>query len=194
VRKNNGSLNDICGETYERMLRSLPRLGFGREEWQRLYPFHPTTVMLLEQVAARYGSRTRSAAVFCTQSVQLGNDAAQRVLADALFDHFEPELQRHPDLKPLHTVWHNWLQNEAELARDANEAATMRALMKALLLWKIAGAAPSVMQLANAILLDAKLPAMATTSTAGFCWKRCARRAAASRRSAARVISRTATP
>jgi hypothetical protein len=40
----------------------------------------------------------------------------------------------------------------------ANEATTMRALMKALLLWKVAGAAPSVLQLANAIVLDAKLP------------------------------------
>jgi hypothetical protein len=81
-----------------------------------------------------------------------------RVLADALFDHFETELQRHPDLKPLQTVWKNWLGNEAEIARDASEAATMRALMKALLLWKIAGAAPSVAQLANAVALDARLP------------------------------------
>ncbi|HEX8238049.1 MAG TPA: DUF6079 family protein [Abditibacteriaceae bacterium] len=163
VRRNTQALHQLCGETYERLLRALPRLDFGREEWQRLYPFHPATVALLEQVAARYGSRTRSAAVFCAQSVHAGNDATQRVLADALFDHFEPELQRHPDLKLLQTVWKNWLDNEAQIAqakiaRDSNEAATMRVLMKALLLWKIAGAAPSVVQLANALALDAKLP------------------------------------
>jgi hypothetical protein len=158
VRHNPEALQQLCDEAYERLLRALPRLDFGREEWQRLYPFHPATVVLLEQVAARYGSRTRSAAVFCAQSVQPGTDATHRVLADALFDHFETELQRHPDLKPLQTVWKNWLGNEAEIARDASEAATMRALMKALLLWKIAGAAPSVAQLANAVALDARLP------------------------------------
>lgn len=158
VRRQAQALQQLCGDTYERLLRALPRLDFGREEWQRLYPFHPATVALLEQVSSRYGSRTRSAAVFCAQAVQPGNDAAQRVLADALFDHFEPELQRHPDLKPLQTVWNNWLDNEAEIARDRSEAATMRALMKALLLWKIAGAAPSVVQLANAVALDARLP------------------------------------
>jgi hypothetical protein len=78
VRHNPEALQQLCDEAYERLLRALPRLDFGREEWQRLYPFHPATVVLLEQVAARYGSRTRSAAVFCAQSVQPGTDATQQ--------------------------------------------------------------------------------------------------------------------
>ncbi len=170
IRRDAAVLHRLCDETYQTLLRALPRLDFGREEWERLYPFHPATVALLEAVAARFGSRTRSAALFCAGAVRPSDDAAQRVLPDALFNYIEPELSAHPDLRPLAAIWKTWRDEAAENhmpqgqteqavnSIDHEEAARLDALMKTLLLFKIAGTAPSVAQVANALALDARLP------------------------------------
>lgn len=170
IRRDDVALHRLCDESYHTLLRALPRLDFGREEWERLYPFHPATVALLEAVAARFGSRTRSAALFCAGAVRPSDDAAQHVLPDALFDYIEPELSAHPDLRPLAAIWKTWRDEAADVhipqgaieqatnPADREEAARLGALMKTLLLFKIAGTAPSVAQVANALALDARLP------------------------------------
>ncbi len=158
ARRDEDALNRFCDASYAALLGALPRLDFGREEWARLYPFHPATIALLEQVVARYGSRTRSAALFCAHSVKAENEAGQRVSLDALFSYIEPELGAHPDLRPLATVWKQWRDDAPERGAHDDENARMDSLMRALLLWKIAGAAPSIAQLVNATALDARLP------------------------------------
>jgi hypothetical protein len=161
IVKDAAALQGVCRESYEELHRALPHLEFGHDEWRQLYPFHPATVALLEQVVARFFSRTRSAALFCTHAAQeqlaSGRDATARILPDALFDYLAPGLESHPDLRPLATVWSAWRESVPELAGDDADAAALLRLMKTLLLFKIAGAAPSVLQLANAVALDAKL-------------------------------------
>ena len=160
IRKDAVALHHVCHESFAAITRALPRLEFGRAEWESLYPFHPGTVVLLEQVVARFFSRTRSAVLFCAHAARecIASDSTARVLPDALFDYLEPELEGHPDLRPLAAVWSNWRETAHEVAGDANDAGFLLRLMKGLLLFKIAGVAPGVAQLANAVALDAGLP------------------------------------
>lgn len=151
------ALQRVCRDTFETSSRAFPHLDFGREEWERLYPFHPATVALLEAVVARFFSRTRSAVLFCAHSIDLDADAATRVLPDALFDYLAPELEAHPDLRSLATVWRHWNESAEDIA-GSDDADALRRVMKGLLLGKIAGIAPTAVQLANALHLDARLP------------------------------------
>ncbi len=147
----------FCDEAYDEIVRALPHLDFGRDEWKRLYPFHPATISLLAAIAVRFGSRTRSAVVFC-QSIDTENPARHRVLVTDLFDFWESELSTFPDLKPLVEVWRAWPEIEGNIAIDEAEAQTMRALMKGVLLFTIGGRSASLAALTNALLLDARLP------------------------------------
>ncbi|HVF10328.1 MAG TPA: DUF6079 family protein, partial [Abditibacteriaceae bacterium] len=161
IRKDAAALHHVCHESFGAITRALPRLEFGRAEWESLYPFYPGTVTLLEQVVARFFSRTRSAVLFCAQTAGAfiaSNSMAGRILPDALFDYIEPELEAHPDLRLLAAVWSNWRETVAESAGDEGDAGFLLRLMKGLLLFKIAGVSPTVAQLANAVALDAGLP------------------------------------
>jgi hypothetical protein len=161
VYHDEAALQNLCVESYDKLHQALPYLEFGREEWRHLYPFHPATVALLEQVVARFFSRTRSAVLFCANSAReylaAGNASHARILPDALFDYLAPELDAHPDLRPLAGVWRTWRESVPDLARDAHDAVALLRLMKTLLLFKIAGNAPTVSQLAHAAALDANL-------------------------------------
>jgi hypothetical protein len=130
IRKNENTLQCVCCKSYDELQKALPRLDFGRDEWKQLYPFHPATVVLLENVMARFFSRTRSAALFCARAalehLENNEDATTRVLPDALFDYIAPELDSHPDLRPLLSVWNSWQQTLGELAGDAHEAAILQ--------------------------------------------------------------------
>lgn len=159
VRKDEAALQNTCRESYDQLQRALPRIDFGSSEWQQLYPFHPATVALLEQVVVRFFSRTRSAVLFCAEAAQhiLEEDAASRVLPHTLLDYLAPELNSHPDLRQLANVWNTWSESLQELANDRGEVAVLQRLMKTLLLFRMSGIAPNVIQLANAISLDANL-------------------------------------
>ncbi|MDQ3812919.1 MAG: FUSC family protein [Armatimonadota bacterium] len=158
INKDAAAVHRLCHESFEALARALPRLDFGRAEWEQLYPFYPATVALLEQVVSRFFSRTRSAVLFCAGAIRPDQDATQRILPDALFAYLEPEFETHPDLRPLATVWSNWCESSVELAVDQHEVGALRRLMQGLLLYKIAGIAPTVTQVANAVALDAGLP------------------------------------
>ena len=158
LRRDPEGLRRCSQEGFAALERALPRLDFGISEWESLFPFHPATVALLEQVVVRFLSRTRSAALFCLQSIDLDGDAQRRVLPRDLFDYIAGELEKHPELRALDAVRTAWESELDELARDASEREALSALMQALLLFKIAGATPSVLQLANAVALDARLP------------------------------------
>jgi hypothetical protein len=160
IHKNPSALQGVCRDSYQETARALPRLDFALSEWEMLFPFHPATIALLEKVVARFFSRTRSAAIFCAHAAReiLPQEASARVLPASIFDYFLPELEIHPVLRPLAEVWRRWHSEIPELAADATEAQTLSALMKTLLVFKIAGVAPTAIEVANALLLDAKLP------------------------------------
>lgn len=158
IRKDAEVLAKLNASAYDALLAALPRLDFDRDEWQRLYPFHPATISLLESAAGRFLSRTRSAVLFCSEAIKPKSPAEQRISTEALFDFVEPELGSHPDLKNLQATWRNWRDNLGDIADNETETLVVRQLMKTLLLYKIAGTSPSVAQLAHAIALDARLP------------------------------------
>ncbi len=153
-------LKTLCRDGYAQLSEALPRLDFPGQEWETLFPFHPTTISLLENMVTRFFSRTRSAALFCTQAVKarLSAPAKQRALPDSLFDYFLPELETHPELRALAGVWQRWESETQELAHNEVEKQTLQRLLKTLLVFKISGTAPTIVQLANAIALDAGLP------------------------------------
>jgi hypothetical protein len=162
ICKDAAALHHLCQESFDSLQKALPRLDFGRTEWEELYPFHPATILLLEQVVSRFLSRTRSAVLFCTgaarAAIAAAQPAAERILPDALFDYLAPELETHPDFRPLAAMWSAWQADLPELATDRHDTTALTRLMKCLLLFKIAGLAPTATQLANAIALDAQLP------------------------------------
>ena len=160
IHKAPGELQSFCRDHYNQIAGALPHLDFPLQEWEALFPFHPTTITLLEGMVNRFFSRTRSAALFCTQAAKarLKAPARQRVLPDSLFDYFLPELETHPELRTLSGVWQHWQSEIQEIAHNEKESQTLQALLKTLLVFKIAGIAPTAMQLANAIALDASLP------------------------------------
>lgn len=165
VHKDPGALQKLCREEYAALCKALPRLDFTPTEWETLYPFHPTTITLLEKTVARFFSRTRSAVLFSASAAQeLINAPTEpgvrlgKVLPEKVFDYFIPELETHPELHPLLKVWTQWEEEAAELVRDTGETQTLLRLMKTVLLFKIAGVAPTAVQLANVMVLDARLP------------------------------------
>jgi hypothetical protein len=157
-KKDADALHKLNHATFENLTRALPRLDFGRQEWDALYPFYPSVVSLLEGAVSRFFSRTRSAVLFCAESIRLEAEATRRIGVDELFTYLEPEMDEHPDLRSLAGVWREWQAPARELTTDSHEAAHLRLLMQALLLFKIAGQAPTVVQLTNAAALDAGLP------------------------------------
>ena len=159
LRHDEAEWNRVNRDSYQNAVRALPHFSCDLEEWESLAPFHPATVELLEEIAARYGSRTRSALDFCARAVPLQSDAATRVLAPQLFDDFAAHFETYPDLKPLLDVWRAWQEAATSLAADAREAAWLLDLMRTLLVFKIAGRAATPLSLANALLFDAGLSA-----------------------------------
>lgn len=158
IRRDAETLRHLNHQSLEKLSHGLPRLDFGRAEWESLYPFHPPAIGLLEGAVSRFFSRTRSAVLFCAGSVDLDADATARVGTEDLFAYLAPELENHPDLRPLAAVWHEWQAPARDIAADPRESEHLARLMRALLLFKIAGQAPTVVQLANAAALDAGLP------------------------------------
>jgi hypothetical protein len=150
-----------CTHTWRELSARLPSLDFGPEEWRRLFPFHPPVVALLEAVVARFLSRTRSAALFCARALDQGfaSDAllSARIGTDELWAYVWPELEEHPDLRALDEVWRAWRSDLPEIAQNASDVAAMERVMRALLLFKIAGVAPDVSQLAGTLALESGL-------------------------------------
>ena len=152
------SVARVCRASFETLSSALPRLEFGRDEWRQLMPFHPPIIALLEQCVARFLSRTRSAAIFCAQSIDFNAAAHERVGIGELFDYLRGELDEHPELRALSEVWRGWENELANIAQNAVDESAMRRVMQAMVVFKIAGIAPDATQIAHAIALDAHLP------------------------------------
>lgn len=151
------AVDELCAQTFAAQSQALPRLDFGPQEWRALFPFHPSTIALLESVTSRFFSRTRSAALFCAHALEksAGENALSRIGPERIWDYFVPELESHPDLRALSEVWESWEPLAASIAPD--DAADVRRAMKFLLVSKIAGQSPTPLHVANALGFDVGL-------------------------------------
>ena len=151
------AVDELCAQTFAAQSQALPRLDFGPQEWRALFPFHPATIALLESVTSRFFSRTRSAALFCVHALEkcTMEAATARVGPQRIWDYFVPELESHPDLRALSEVWESWEPLAASIAPD--DASDLTRAMKFLLVCKIAGQAPTPLQVANALSFDVGL-------------------------------------
>lgn len=147
---------DTCASTWLDIECRLPRLDFGPQEWRSTFPFYPATLAVLEGVTGRFFSRTRSATLFCSSSIDLHMPATARVPVEAVWDYFQPELEAHPDLRPLDAVWRAWSDTAEHIYALADHNRGLR-VMKYLLLAKIAGQSPTPVQVANALDLNCEL-------------------------------------
>lgn len=157
VVRDEARVQRVCDESWNDLSRALPRQEFGPREWRTHFPFHPATIALVEQVVARFFSRTRSAMLFCSCAVDVERPVTERVGPDELFDYLLPEFEAHPDLRQLLPVWEAWQDGIGAIAGRESDVEPLRRVMKLMLLFKVAGATPTPVQIANALSLDAGL-------------------------------------
>ena len=154
-------LETVCRATFEELSRALPELDFGAKEWSRLYPFTPGAIALLEGVAGRFLSRTRSAASFCAREVEAflraEAPAEQRIGSDELWEYARPEFEEHADLKALDGAWDAWCELLPDITPNPATRPLLERLMRGLLLFKVAGRAPTVAALCHATAFESGL-------------------------------------
>ncbi len=169
------ALDELCAQTFARLQNQLPRLDFGPQDWRASFPFHPATLRALEAVTGRFFSRTRSAALFCCRAIDLEVDAKTRITPDQIWDYFAPELESHPDLRPLLPVFHAWNENLEQIF-DLKDRQNGLRVMKWVLLCKIAGQPVTPVQTANALDFNLDLSGDGAAEYARFLLERIAAR------------------
>lgn len=150
---------DALDPVSDRLQQRLPRLDFGPEDLTATYPFHPATIDLLEAVASRFFSRTRSALQFAQDVLVAPRLAAKRdclVTPDELFDYFQPDLEAHPELRQFNEQVFTFYERHARELAPHDPALALR-LAKLLIVCKVAGVNPTVAQCANWLLADGGL-------------------------------------
>jgi hypothetical protein len=155
--KDAARVDQICENSFALQAERLPRLDFGPLEWRASFPFYPATLELLEAVTGRFFSRTRSAALFCFEALKDDQAEDFRVPPDAIWDYFAPELEAHPDLRPLEGVGSAWNEQLTSVFAP-HDLENGRRAAKWVLLCKIAGLSPTPVQLGNALGFDLDLP------------------------------------
>jgi len=127
---------------------------FSVEQLFACYPFHPLTIRCLERSIGAFFSRTRSIVTFVQWSVgeRLNSDWWQLITPDMLVEHFEPDMQIHPQLRPFAQqvlpYFKKW--DEGRGTGDESER-----LVKTLLAFQVGGEEPSAQTLADALMKDA---------------------------------------
>jgi len=162
-QKDADAIHQLCNNSYHKLSHAWPQIDFGIAEWEELYPFHPATIELLEQISSRFFSRTRSAVLFCSHALKryIREDAAntERITPPQIFDYFKPEFSQYAELKELDRVWRVWEETIPRLARDKTESTLYTILLKTLLLFRLSGHDITSIQLANTLYKDLHLGA-----------------------------------
>lgn len=162
-QKDADAIHQLCNKSYHELSRAWPQIDFGIAEWEDLFPFHPATIELLEQVSSRFFSRTRSAVLFCSHALKryIREDAAntERITPPQIFDYFKPEFSQYAELKELDRIWRVWEETIPRLARDNTESTFYTILLKTLLLFRLSGHDITCIQLANTLHRDLNLGA-----------------------------------
>lgn len=149
VKKKLGA-ESFLHQLYRRLHGALGGLPFGEDEFVALYPVHPATVELLDDVRPLF-SQHRGAVDFIHYRLagdprrgipSLLEAPAEALLgADAIFDHFRERLAEDVATAPLIDQAYAYFQRELpRLARDAEERALLERIVKILL---IGAAAPA---------------------------------------------------
>ncbi|MCS6862394.1 MAG: DUF6079 family protein, partial [Abditibacteriales bacterium] len=161
VKKDVDAFHRAVSALHQQLARRFPHLDFGREDLAATFPFHPTTMDCLESVVSRFFSRTRSAVQFVQEVAfdRVGRDAPPLPLTtpDAIYDFFFPDILAHPELRLYHEHALRFYEANVATLAPGDEALALR-LIKALIIFRIGGVQPSVMQLTNALLADSGLP------------------------------------
>jgi hypothetical protein len=179
VKKDKDAFHRAVAELHQQWTQRFPHLDFGRDDVAATFPFHPTTIDCLESVVSRFFSRTRSAVQF-VQEVALdkltqyatrntdgaGKDALPSPLTthhsplttlDSIYDFFLPDITTHPELRLYHEHSMQFYEANVSTIAPGDEELALR-LVKALIVFRIGGVQPSVVQLTNALLADSGLP------------------------------------
>jgi hypothetical protein len=156
-QKDINAIHALCHKSYQELIHSWPQMEFGIAEWEALYPFHPATIELLEQLSSRFFSRTRSAVLFCATALKRymreNRENAARIIAPQVFDYFKPEFQYYPELKELDRVWKTWEETIPRIAKEGENEIYIT-LLKTLLLFRLGGSDVTAIQLANTLCRD----------------------------------------
>ncbi len=149
--RDESALERWCDESLREREARFGVLPFGIQEWRGVAPFHPMTVELLEAVAGRFLSRTRSALLFCAHALNEAQrqSAEERVLPPAIWDYFAPEIEGHPDWSVLAEAEAAWLESIAAAPPPERDALSLTA--KFLLLSRVAGRSTTPLALAQAL-------------------------------------------
>ena len=127
---------------------------FSVEQLFACYPFHPLTIRCLERSIGAFFSRTRSIVTFVRWVVsdRLNSNWQQLITPDAIVDHFEPDMQVHPQLRPFAQQVLPYFRKWDEGRGTGDEA---ERLVKTLLAFQVGGEEPSAQTLADALMKDA---------------------------------------
>ncbi|MCS7264249.1 MAG: DUF6079 family protein, partial [Armatimonadetes bacterium] len=150
-KRNESQLRQLIGEFHR---QSFWARRFSVEQLFTCYPFHPLTIRCLERSVGAFFSRTRSVVTFVQWSVRkcLNNEWSELITPDLLIDHFEPDMQFHPQLRPfvqqVLPYFRKW--DEGRGTRDEFEK-----IVKVMLAFQVGGEEPSAQTLADALMKDA---------------------------------------
>ena len=150
------ALERWCDETLREREARFGSVPFGIREWREQAPFHPATIEVLEAVAGRFLSRTRSALLFCSHEISRERSAQERVTPDAIWDYFAPEIEGHPDwsvLSEAELAWQEWIESAPATEREA-----LSQTAKFLLLSRVAGRSTTPTGLAQSLDFEHENP------------------------------------
>lgn len=126
---------------------------FSVEQLLACYPFHPLTIRCLERSVGAFFSRTRSVVTFVQWSVRqwLDRNWHELITPDLLIDHFEPDMQVHPQLRPFEQQVLPYFRQWDERRGTRGE---VEGIVKAMLAFQVGGEEPSAQILADALMRD----------------------------------------
>lgn len=120
VRHRPGAAEVIAG-VYRGLAAAFPDLGLTAERFDRIYPVHPATLAMLENLMGLF-SQHRGVVDFV--HARLAGDPARRIpgmldgpadrllTSESLFDHFQDRLQERPEHAPYVNVAWRWLERD----------------------------------------------------------------------------------
>lgn len=140
---------EVIGRLHRELRGALPGFDVGREEFHDLYPVHPATFQLLDDLRALF-SQHRGAMDFLSARIAgderrkvrgiLTEPAGTLVTADQILEHFEDRIRETVEYQPyLDVVYRYWRQEIERVIPDVSEQTVA---LRALAVLILAGLAP----------------------------------------------------
>lgn len=137
---------------YQETLKALPRFHWSEEEFCTLYPVHPAVL----EVAPGLSAYCESFSLFSFINGIIGGALRRRPLQlislDDVFDKYDFELKRHPDLSRAVAVY-DYLSTMRLPALSFEQRIPAKLLLKGLFLYSLIGRSVSADELTNAMML-----------------------------------------